>query len=120
MRYPDDCPARRSTSNDEAAGGQHVVGATAWFFSRDENVQAFNWLFMDEAGQLGLANMVAMGRSARNIVLVDDGLEYGEGSTSGPSPPPLALEFIKKNCVFALLPRKEPHIEKMLGLSPLR
>jgi superfamily I DNA and/or RNA helicase len=49
-----------------------VVGATAWFFSRDENVQAFDWLFVDEAGQVGLANMAAMGRAARNIVLVGD------------------------------------------------
>lgn len=70
--YPDNCPVRRTTSNDEAAGGLHVVGATAWFFSRDDNVQAFDWLFVDEAGQVGLANMVAMGRAARNIVLVGD------------------------------------------------
>jgi uncharacterized protein len=70
--YPDDCPVRRTTSNEEAAEGQHVVGATAWFFSRDENVQAFDWLFVDEAGQVGLANMAAMGRAARNIVLVGD------------------------------------------------
>lgn len=70
--YPDDCPVRRTTDNAEAAGGRQVVGATAWFFSRDENVQAFDWLFVDEAGQVGLANMVAMGRAARNIVLVGD------------------------------------------------
>ena len=70
--YPDGCPIRRTSSNDEAALGQHVVGATAWFFSRDENIQAFDWLFVDEAGQVGLANMVAMGRAARNIVLVGD------------------------------------------------
>ena len=70
--YPDDCPVRRTTSNKDAATGLHVVGATAWFFSRDENVQAFDWLFVDEAGQVGLANMVAMGRAARNIVLVGD------------------------------------------------
>jgi uncharacterized protein len=70
--YPEDCPVRRTTSNDEASGGQHVVGATAWFFTRDENVQAFDWLFVDEAGQVGLANMVAMGRAAKNIVLVGD------------------------------------------------
>jgi len=70
--YPDNCPVRRTTSNDEAAGGQHVVGATAWFFTRDDNVQAFDWLFVDEAGQVGLANMAAMGRAARNIVLVGD------------------------------------------------
>lgn len=70
--YAEDCPVRRTTSNDEAAGGMHVVGATAWFFTRDDNVQAFDWLFVDEAGQVSLANMAAMGRAARNIVLVGD------------------------------------------------
>lgn len=70
--YPDDCPIRRTDNNDEAARGTNVVGATAWFFCREENVQAFDWLFVDEAGQVGLANMAAMGRAARNIVLVGD------------------------------------------------
>ncbi len=70
--YPEDCPIRRTTSNDEAAEGGHVVGGTAWFFARSENAQAFDWLFVDEAGQVGLANMAAMGRAARNIVLVGD------------------------------------------------
>lgn len=70
--YPEDCAVRRTNSNDDAAGARHVVGATAWFFTRDENVQTFDWLFVDEAGQVGLANMAAMGRAARNIVLVGD------------------------------------------------
>jgi predicted RecB family nuclease len=70
--YPADCAVRRTSSNDDAAGGRHVVGATAWFFSRPDNAQAFDWLFVDEAGQVGLANMVAMGRAARNIVLIGD------------------------------------------------
>ncbi|WP_422028786.1 TM0106 family RecB-like putative nuclease [Roseovarius sp.] len=70
--YPEDSPVHRTRSNEEAANGGHVVGGTAWFFSREENAQAFDWLFVDEAGQVGLANMVAMGRAARNIVLVGD------------------------------------------------
>ncbi|MBN9433610.1 MAG: TM0106 family RecB-like putative nuclease [Bosea sp.] len=70
--YPDDCPVRRTTDNSEAASGGDVVGGTVFFFARDENVQAFDWLFVDEAGQVGLANLVAMGRAARNIVLVGD------------------------------------------------
>ncbi len=70
--YPDDCAVLRTRSNDEAAAGRHVVGGTAWFFAREENTQAFDWLFVDEAGQVGLANMAAMGRAARNIVLVGD------------------------------------------------
>jgi predicted RecB family nuclease len=70
--YADDCPIQRTTDNGEAASGGHVVGGTAFFFARDENVQAFDWLFVDEAGQVGLANLAAMGRAARNIVLVGD------------------------------------------------
>ncbi|MEO9682780.1 MAG: TM0106 family RecB-like putative nuclease [Tateyamaria sp.] len=70
--YADDCPIQRTTDNGEAASGGHVVGGTAFFFARDVNVQAFDWLFVDEAGQVGLANLSAMGRAARNIVLVGD------------------------------------------------
>ncbi len=70
--YPDDSSVHRTRNNEDAANGGHVVGGTAWFFARDENIQAFDWLFVDEAGQVGLANMVAMGRAARNIVLVGD------------------------------------------------
>jgi len=71
--YPDNCRVYRTKQNDDAfLTLSHVVGGTAFFFSRDENVQAFDWLFVDEAGQVGLANMAAMGRAARNIVLVGD------------------------------------------------
>ena len=72
--YPDGFSriTRARSNDDPALGHAHVVGGTAWFFARDENVQAFDWLFVDEAGQVGLANMVAIGRAARNIVLVGD------------------------------------------------
>tara|TARA_R110000796_G_scaffold221657_1_gene337803 strand:+ start:13980 stop:17204 length:3225 start_codon:yes stop_codon:yes gene_type:complete len=70
--YPSDSRVIRTTSNDEATDGLHLVGGTAYFFARGENTQAYDWLFVDEAGQVGLANMVAMGAAARNIVLVGD------------------------------------------------
>lgn len=71
--YASDCPVYRATANDDLILARaNVVGGTAFFFARDENVQGFDWLFVDEAGQVGLANMVAMGRAARNIVLVGD------------------------------------------------
>ena len=72
--YPDGLEGiSRPTSNDDPTlAGSHVVGGTAFFFARDENIQTFDWLFVDEAGQVGLANMLAMGRAARNIVLVGD------------------------------------------------
>ncbi|RBO97253.1 TM0106 family RecB-like putative nuclease [Pseudochrobactrum asaccharolyticum] len=72
--YPDNCTGViRSTANDDSLWSRaHVVGGTAFFFARPEQEQALDWLFVDEAGQVGLANMVAMGRCARNIVLVGD------------------------------------------------
>jgi predicted RecB family nuclease len=71
--YEAACPIHRATANsDDKLTSARVVGATAFFFARAENVQVYDWLFVDEAGQVGLANMVAMGRAARNIVLVGD------------------------------------------------
>ena len=70
--YPSDSPVRRIDNNEQAENSGHVVGGTAFFFSTDPNIQSYDWLFIDEAGQVGLANTVAMGRAARNIVLVGD------------------------------------------------
>lgn len=52
----------------------HVVGATAWHFARYE-APAFDYLFVDEAGQVSLANILAMSRAARNLVLVGDPMQ---------------------------------------------
>ncbi|WP_198145935.1 DEAD/DEAH box helicase [Desulfonatronovibrio magnus] len=40
--------------------------------------QKLDYLFIDEAGQEALANMVAMGTSARNIVLLGDQMQLGQ------------------------------------------
>ena len=52
----------------------HVVGATAWHFAR-YGAPAFDHLVVDEAGQVSLANILAMARAARNIVLVGDPMQ---------------------------------------------
>lgn len=49
-----------------------LVAGTAWLFAREEVDQAFDYLFVDEAGQMSLADMVAIGTSARNLVLIGD------------------------------------------------
>ena len=49
-----------------------LIGGTAWTFARDDMVGMIDTLFVDEAGQVSLANLVAMSRSARNIVLLGD------------------------------------------------
>ncbi|MDE2792063.1 MAG: TM0106 family RecB-like putative nuclease [Paracoccaceae bacterium] len=61
------------TNNDDPAiFDAQVVGGTAWLFSRDEVEGAFDHLFVDEAGQVPLSNLVAMSNAARNLVLVGD------------------------------------------------
>lgn len=52
----------------------HVVGATAWHFARYPG-PAFDHLIVDEAGQVSLANIVAISRAARNLVLVGDPMQ---------------------------------------------
>ena len=61
------------TSNSAGAiYSADVVGGTAWLFSRDELEGAFDYLFVDEAGQVSLANLVAMSNAADNLVLIGD------------------------------------------------
>lgn len=72
--YPDGfAGVHRTTANDDPMlTSADVVGGTAFFFARPELVQTLDWLVVDEAGQVGLANMIAMARCARNVVLVGD------------------------------------------------
>lgn len=49
-----------------------VVGATAWLWSADAAEEALDYLFVDEAGQMSLADVLAVSRAAKNIVLLGD------------------------------------------------
>jgi uncharacterized protein len=49
-----------------------VVGGTAWFWTRDELAESVDYLFVDEAGQISLAQALAVSRAARNLVLLGD------------------------------------------------
>ncbi len=65
----------------------HVVGATAWHFARYD-APAFDYLVVDEAGQVSIANILTMARAARNIVLVGDPMQLPQplqGSHPGES-----------------------------------
>jgi uncharacterized protein len=55
-----------------------LVGGTAWLFARPEHDRQFDYLFVDEAGQVALANIVATGTAARNIVLVGDPMQLAQ------------------------------------------
>ncbi|TIQ33121.1 MAG: TM0106 family RecB-like putative nuclease [Mesorhizobium sp.] len=64
-----------TSNNDRQLFSASVVGGTAWLFARPDFEQAFDYLFVDEAGQVSLANLIAMGTCAKNIVLVGDPMQ---------------------------------------------
>jgi predicted RecB family nuclease len=55
-----------------------LAAGTAWLFAHPAMDQKLDFLFVDEAGQVALANLVAMGTSARNIVLLGDQMQLGQ------------------------------------------
>ncbi len=61
-----------TSNHDPSIRSGDIVGGTAWLFSRVELHGAFDYLFVDEAGQVSLANLVAMSNAARNLVLIGD------------------------------------------------
>ena len=49
-----------------------LIAGTSWLFARGGMDQQVDYVFIDEAGQVSLADAVAMGTAARNIVLLGD------------------------------------------------
>ena len=66
----------RATSNDSLfsalARGTKVAGGTAWLWSRPEAAGAVDVLFIDEAAQMSLANVLAVSQAAGSLVLLGD------------------------------------------------
>ncbi|MGD1096605.1 MAG: TM0106 family RecB-like putative nuclease, partial [Bryobacteraceae bacterium] len=55
-----------------------LVGGTAWVFSRAEAIGQFDYLFVDEAGQVSVANLVGMAPATKNIVLIGDQMQLNQ------------------------------------------
>ena len=67
-------PADTNADVDDALGAAEVdlVAGTAWLFARDEIEGKLDDLFIDEGGQMSLANVIAAATCARNIMLLGD------------------------------------------------
>jgi uncharacterized protein len=55
-----------------ADGVVNVLGGTAWLWAREEFARAADVLFIDEAGQMSLANALAVSNAAPGMVLLGD------------------------------------------------
>jgi uncharacterized protein len=53
-------------------GAYNVTGGTAWVWTKDALAEAVDVLFVDEAGQMSLANVLACSQAAKNLVLLGD------------------------------------------------
>lgn len=62
-------------SSDDILPANTLVGGTAFHFARPDQLRAFDYLIVDEAGQVALGNLVAMAGCARNIVLAGDQMQ---------------------------------------------
>ncbi len=66
-----------TTDNAKAAAalqtaGAAVIGGTTWLWAREDLFESVDVLFVDEAGQMSLANVLAVAQAAKSVVLLGD------------------------------------------------
>ena len=78
-----DCTGSNADMLDEEL---QLLAGTTWLFSREELDGHLDTLFVDEAGQVALADVLAVGTAARNVVLLGDPNQLAQVS-QGAHPP---------------------------------
>jgi uncharacterized protein len=71
-RHPVPLIENSDDANAFPPAGVPLVAGTAWLFARAAMDGALDHLIIDEAGQVSLADALAMGTTARNLVLLGD------------------------------------------------
>ncbi|MGH3400512.1 MAG: DEAD/DEAH box helicase, partial [Streptosporangiaceae bacterium] len=69
-----------------ATGDLAIVAGTPWMWARPQFTGAVDTLFVDEAGQLSLASVLAVAGAARNLVLVGDPQQLAQPSQAAHPP----------------------------------
>jgi len=70
-RYESD-RIRWANEPDESDGPVLLHAGTAWHWAAEKNADSVEVLFIDEAGQMSLADAIAVARGARSVVLLGD------------------------------------------------
>jgi hypothetical protein len=90
-----------------------LVGGTAWVFAHANAAGVFDYLFVDEAGQVSVANLVGVAASAQNLILLGDQMQLDQptqGTHPGESGESI-LQYLLQN---------SPTIPNDLGIFPSR
>ena len=75
------------------AGTVDVIGGTSWLFSRAPLADSLDTLIIDEAGQMSLADALAVSRAAHNLVLVGDPRQLAQ-PLQGSHPPGVGVSAL--------------------------
>jgi len=103
--------------NEEAwdalnSGKANVVGGVSWLWAPEEALECVDVLFIDEAGQMSLADVLAVSQAARKMVLLGDPQQL-ERPTKGNHP-----EGAEKSALEHLLNGRKTIAEDMGFLLP--
>ncbi len=80
-RVPDGGQIVNVTENADCRDPEYrLVAGTTWLFAPEEFDDQFDYLVIDEAGQLSLADALAAGTAARNLILLGDPLQLAQVS----------------------------------------
>jgi hypothetical protein len=82
------------TDSKQAAPEHRLVGGTAFHFCTEDQRGTYDYLFVDEAGQVSLGNLVAMAGAAANIVLIGDQMQLPQ-PVQGVHPGETGLSYLE-------------------------
>ena len=71
-----------------------VAAGTAWLWSREDLAERLDVLFVDEAGQMSLADVLAVSQAAKSVVLLGDPRQL-EQPLQGTHPPGVAVSALE-------------------------
>ena len=74
-------------------GAFQLISGNAWHHAREECVETLDYLFIDEAGQVSLADAIAVAPCAKNLVVIGDPLQLAQVS-QGIHPPGVGVSVL--------------------------
>jgi len=113
-------PWIESTDSNEAFARAHDLAAgTPWLFAREEMVGRYDYLFVEEAGQLSLADALACSAAAHNVVLLGDPLQL-KSVSQGAHPPGTGLSILQHLLGFheTIEPRDGIFLDRSYRMAP--
>src|SRR5688572_16445252 len=87
-------PSNEAGFDALTSGEAQVLGGTSWLWAREEFANSIDVLLVDEAGQMSLANVLAVSQSARSIVLLGDPQQLDQ-PTQGSHPDGVAVSALQ-------------------------